>query len=122
MTFRRIDVLGIGGASLLFVGLVLQFFLFPAAPYVYLVGAVLVAYVQMVSGSGSSGFVVRHLRRQQLLGAMLLIVAGVMMLIWHHNEWIICLTVAAFLELYTAFRIPHEEEKEKTGGNMPSSR
>jgi len=29
------------------------------------------------------------------------------------NEWIACLTIAAILELYTAFRIPQEEEKEK---------
>lgn len=27
------------------------------------------------------------------------------------NEWIACLTIAAILELYTAFRIPQEEEK-----------
>ena len=120
MRFRRIDVLGFSGAALLFVGLVLQFFLFPAAPFVYLVGAVLVAYVQMVSGSGNASFVVRRLRRQQHLGAMLLIVAGVMMLIWHHNEWILCLTVAAFLELYTAFRIPHEEAKDGSAGGKSS--
>ncbi len=30
----------------------------------------------------------------------------------HGNEWIVCLTVAAILELYTAIRIPQEEAKE----------
>ena len=29
------------------------------------------------------------------------------------NEWIACLTIAAVLELYTAFRIPQEEAKEE---------
>lgn len=29
------------------------------------------------------------------------------------NEWIVCLSIAAVLELYTAFRIPQELEKEK---------
>ena len=35
------------------------------------------------------------------------------MLLWHRNEWIACLSIAAVLELYTAFRIPQEEQKEK---------
>ena len=44
---------------------------------------------------------------------MLLVVAGVMMILWHRNEWVACLSIAAVLELYTAFRIPQEEEREK---------
>ncbi len=121
MRFRRIDVLGFSGAALLFVGLVLQFFLFPAAPFVYLVGAVLVAYVQMVSGSGNASFVVRRLRRQQLLGAMLLIVAGGIVLVWPHNEMIVLLPVSAFFLLFTGFRLSHEEAQDGSAGG-PSSR
>ena len=60
----------------------------------------------------SDGIIIRRLRRQQLLGAMLLVLTGVIMLLWKRNEWIVCLTVAAVLELYTAFRIPQEEAKE----------
>jgi drug/metabolite transporter (DMT)-like permease len=56
---------------------------------------------------------VRRLRRQQILGAVLLVFAGVLMFVTRHNEWVLCLTVAAILELYTAFRIPSELEKEK---------
>ena len=41
------------------------------------------------------------------------IVAGVLMLVTHNNEWVLCLTIAAIIELYTAFRIPNELEKEK---------
>ena len=44
---------------------------------------------------------------------MLLVFTGVLMLLWHRNEWIACLSIAAVLELYTAFRIPQEEQKEK---------
>ena len=51
--------------------------------------------------------------RQQIIGATLLVVAGVMMILWKRNEWVVCLTIAAVLEMYTAFRIPQEEEKEK---------
>lgn len=72
----------------------------------------LVAYVQLVSDYKGKNIIIRRLRRQQLLGAMLLVLTGVIMLLWKRNEWIVCLTVAAVLELYTAFRIPQEEAKE----------
>ena len=39
---------------------------------------------------------------------------GAFMFTTRGNEWIACLTVAAILELYTAFRIPQEEEKERS--------
>ena len=70
------------------------------------------AYVQLVSDYKGKNIIIRRLRRQQLLGAMLLVLTGVIMLLWKRNEWIVCLTVAAVLELYTAFRIPQEEAKE----------
>ena len=31
----------------------------------------------------------------------------------HGNEWIVSLTIAAILELYTSVRIPQEEAKEQ---------
>ena len=56
--------------------------------------------------------VVRRLRRQQILGAVLLVFTGVLMFVTKHNEWVLSLTIAAILELYTAYRIPSELEKE----------
>lgn len=106
------DKLAVVGAIVLFVGLALQFVKLAWAPYVYLAGACLFAYVQLVSGYKGKNIIIRRLRRQQLLGAMLLVLTGVIMLLWKRNEWIVCLTVAAVLELYTAFRIPQEEAKE----------
>ena len=47
-------------------------------------------------------------------GALALILTGAFMFTTRGNEWIACLTIAAILELYTAFRIPQEEEKEKS--------
>lgn len=113
MDSKRNDQLAVGGAVVLFVGLVLQFMKLEWAPYVYLVGACLFAYVQLVSDYKGSNVVIHRLRRQQLLGAMLLVLTGVVMLLWKRNEWIVCLTISAVLELYTAFRIPQEEAKEK---------
>lgn len=103
----------IAGGVLLLLGAVLQITRLVWAPYVYLIGAVLFAYVQVKSRYEGRNIVIRRLRRQQLIGVALLIVAGVMMLLWHRNEWIACLSVAAVLQLYTAFRIPQEEEREK---------
>lgn len=106
------DKLTAVGAVVLFIGLVLQFVKLEWAPYIYLLGACLFAYVQLISEYKGSNVVIRRLRRQQILGAMLLVLTGVVMLLWKRNEWIVCLTVSAVLELYTAFRIPQEEAKE----------
>ena len=101
------------GAAVLFAGLVLQFFRWEFAPYVYMAGAAAFSYVQAMNGYKGNNIVIKRLYRQQLIGAILLVLTGVVMILFHRNEWIVCLTIAAFLELYTAFRIPQEEVKEK---------
>lgn len=83
------------------------------SPYLYTVGAVLFAIAQLISRYEGNNLVIRRLRRQQIFGALLLLVTSVCMFTLHRNEWIVCLTIAAILELYTAFRIPAEMEKEK---------
>jgi drug/metabolite transporter (DMT)-like permease len=73
----------------------------------------LFAYVQVMSRYEGKNLIIRRLRRQQILAAVLLVFTGVLMFVTRHNEWVLCLTIAAILELYTAFRIPSELEKEK---------
>ena len=109
------NVISLLGSVLLFIGLILQFVKYEFSPYIYLVGAVAVAWIQLKYGYEGKNIVIRRLRKQQLIGAMLLIMTGVLMIVWHRNEWVICLTISAVLQLYTAFRIPQEEEKEKRG-------
>lgn len=101
------------GAVALLLGAALQITQLAWAPYLYLIGAIMFAYVQVMSGYEGKNIIIRCLRRQQIIGATLLVVAGVMMILWKRNEWVVCLTIAAVLEMYTAFRIPQEEEKEK---------
>ena len=101
------------GAVLLLVGAMLQITRWELSPVIYTLGAVMFAYVQVMSRYEGKNLIVRRLRRQQILGAVLLVFAGVLMFVTRHNEWLLCLTVAAILELYTAFRIPSELEKEK---------
>ena len=76
------------------------------APYIYTVGAGFIALAQVNTP-------IKGLRIQQIFGALALILTGAFMFTTRGNEWIACLTIAAILELYTAFRIPQEEEKEK---------
>ena len=102
------------GAILLLLGAMLQITRWELSPVIYTIGAVLFAYVQVMDGYQGQNLIIRRFRRQQILGAVLLVFTGVLMFVMKRNEWIVCLTIAAILELYTAFRIPAEMEKEKT--------
>ena len=107
------QVIQVLGAVLLLVGAMLQITCWEVSPYLYTIGAVMFAYVQVVvCRYEGKNLIVRRLRRQQILGAVLLVFAGVLMFITRHNEWVLCLSAAAVLQLYTAFRIPSELEKE----------
>lgn len=102
------------GAVLLLVGAMLQITRWELSPILYTVGAVLFAYVQVVQGQyDGKNLIIRRLRRQQIIGAALLVFTGVLMFTCKRNEWIVCLTIAAVLQLYTAYRIPSEMEKGK---------
>ena len=100
------------GAVLLLAGAMLQITRWEMAPILYTIGAILFAYVQVMSRYEGKNLIVRRLRRQQIIGAILLVFAGVLMFVTRHNEWVLCLSAAAVIQLYTAFRIPSELEKE----------
>ena len=100
------------GAILLLIGAMLQITRWELSPYIYTLGAVLFAYVQAMSRYEGKNLIIRRLRRQQILGAVLLVFAGVLMFVTRHNEWVLCLSAAAVIQLYTAYRIPSELEKE----------
>lgn len=106
-------VVQVVGAVLLLIGAMLQITRWELSPYIYTIGAVMFAYVQIMSRYEGKNLIVRRLRRQQVLGSVLLVFAGVLMFVTRHNEWVLCLSAAAVLQLYTAFRIPSELEKEK---------
>ena len=101
------------GAPLLLVGAMLQITESEFSPFIYTLGAVLFAYAQVMCRYEGKNLIIRRLRRQQILASVLFVFTGVLMFVTKHNEWILCLTIAAVLELYTAFRIPSELEKEK---------
>ena len=101
------------GAVMVLFGAALTITRWTLSPYIYTIGATLVALAQINSPSRSNSPVVKRLRRQQIFGALLLVLTGAFMLFTHGNEWIVSLTIAAVLELYTSFRIPQEEAKDE---------
>ena len=61
------------GAVLLLVGAMLQITRWEVSPYLYTLGAVMFAYVQVMSRYEGKNLIVNRLRRQQILGAVLLV-------------------------------------------------
>lgn len=90
--------------------------------YLYTVGACAFAAMQCVAGYEGQSLVVRRLRGQQVIGALLLVATAVLMAMHtfnfgfaRRNEWMVSLAIACVLELYTSFRIPAELQKEERG-------
>ena len=101
------------GAALLLIGAASRLFLQDIYSYIYMAGAVIFAIAQFLSRPKGKSVALRRLVIQQQLAGILFIAAGVLMFTHTHNEWMVVLTCGALTELYTAFRIPQEEEKEK---------
>ena len=105
-------VLMLAGAAL--------FLLYPLSGTVlFTVGAVVFVPLQLLQRYEGKNFVIRRLRRQQMLGGIAFLCTACCMIMQvgrfgfaRRNEWVVCLTVACILELYTAFRIPAELKKE----------
>ena len=107
------------GAILILIGAILWPTVKTAAIYIYCIGAIMFASMQYLQGYEGKNITVRRLRRQQILGATLLMATGLLMIVntmhlgfLYHNEWIVCLAIAAFIECYTAFRIPYALKHE----------
>lgn len=92
------------------------------ADTVFSIGALLFGSMQLLQRYDGPSIVIRRLRRQQILGAFFLMISAALLVMKTRHvgpipirgdEWKVTLIVAAILELYTAFRIPTELEKEK---------
>ena len=83
------------------------------APYMFIIGAITAAIAQIFAQPQVENVTLKRLYRQQMFGALFLVLTGLLMLYSHGNEWIVCLLIAAIIELYTAYRIPQEEKKQQ---------
>ena len=113
MMTRILKLLYYVGAVALLAGIASRMFLPEIYSYIYLSGAVLFALTQFFLRVKHSNFVVHRLVVQQQIAGLLLVASGVLMFTHSSNEWLAIMLCGAFIELYTAFRIPAELEKQK---------
>lgn len=119
MTKIETYLMNLGGVFVL-LGAAAYIFEPVVSTYIYIVGALLFGGIQVKNGYQGPNLIIRRLRRQLIFASLLFILTGVLMITntyhWiycRHNEWVICLTIAAILQLYSTFRIEHELKKEE---------
>lgn len=98
----------IGGGLMLLVGATLMITGWMFAPYIYSMGALMFAAMQLLDNNGKKDYKSKIVRRHQILASVMLMVTGVLMFTERHNGWIVTLTIAAVFELYVAFRSPEQ--------------
>ena len=81
--------------------------------YIYAAGVVVFAITQFILRPRHKSSTVRRLVTQQQIGALFLVGAGVLMFTHNNNEWMAIMLCGALIELYTAYRLPAEIEKQK---------
>ena len=115
------------GATLMAAGAGMSVLGWAVAPYLYCVGALCFASMQMLQRYEGTTFTIKRLRRIMLTSDVLFMLAGVLMLTngqnvlgldhityieYVYNKWIIVLLIAAILQLYSLHRLEKELAKE----------
>ncbi len=111
MKMRIINILYYVGALTMLSALCIRFFFIGMFPYVYIAGAILFAITRFLLRPKVEAAVLKRLILQQQLAGLLFVASAVLCFTHARNEWIVLLSIAAVLELYTAFRIPQEYNK-----------
>jgi fatty acid desaturase len=98
-----------------------------SATYIYALGALGFASMQLLQRYEGTNFTIRRLRRMQMLSDVLFLVAALLMFAnrgnifglsyityieYVYNKWVIVLLIAAMLQLYSMHRLGSELEKE----------
>lgn len=116
------------GGLLMVIGAGSSLLMWRWAPYVFAVGALGFASMQMLQRYEGPNVTIRRLRRMMLLSDVLFLVAALLMFAnqgnyfglshinyvqYIYNKWVIVLLIAAILQLYSSHRIGHELQKEQ---------
>lgn len=109
---KELNILFMCGMVFALIGAAVYITHWEYAPYMFIIGAITAAIAQIFAQPHVENVTLKRLYRQQMFGALFLVLTGLLMLYSHGNEWIVCLFIAAILELYTAYRIPQEEKKQ----------
>jgi hypothetical protein len=75
------------------------------APYLFAIGAAGIAVCHLTAPVKHLSLRFRRLQIFNVIAGLLMVIASVFMF-KHQNEWILCLTIAAILQLYTTFVHP----------------
>ena len=121
------SIVFVAGAVLMVVGAGVSLLQWVLAPYIYAVGAVGFATMQMMQVYEGNNVTICRLRRIMLLSDLLFLVTAVLMFAsqgnpfgisqityvqYVYNKWVGTLLLAAILQLYVTHRIDHELAKE----------
>ena len=93
---------------LLLLGAVLYMWYPEVASYLFAVGAAGYTLVQLTIRNTDMNFRQKRLHRFNIFSGMLCIAASALMFN-DRKEWLVCLTIAVILQLYTAFVMPKAE-------------
>ena len=116
------------GGLLMVIGAGSSLLMWRWAPYLFAVGALGFASMQMLQRYEGKDVTIRRLRRMMLLSDVLFLVAALLMFAnqgnvfglshityvqYIYNKWVVVLLIAAILQLYSSHRIGHELQKEQ---------
>lgn len=128
---RLIESFTTVGGILLIAGAAVYITGWDYAPYFYLAGSLMFASGQFADRYTGTDRIVKRLRRQQVLGAVFLLLTAALMFseplhnrlladmnmggklhtfllsLTRRNNWILSLSIGAVFELYSAFRLDH---------------
>ena len=117
----------VAGALLMVAGAALSLFGWSGYPYLYCIGAVCYASMQLQQRYEGTNPTIRRLRRLMILSDFLIMLAGQMMfagrgnvfglsqldyLQYVYHKWVVVLLIAAVIQLYVVHRIDYELKKE----------
>ena len=101
-------ILFVVSACLVFAGAALYLTQWTVAPYLFAVGPAGIAVNYQTTPVGDMDFRDRRLHRFNVMAGFLMVVASGFQFNGR-KEWVICLLIAAILQLYTAFVSPKKE-------------
>ena len=117
----------LAGALLMVIGAGASLLAWKGAPYVFAVGALAFASMQLLQRYEGNNFVIRRLRRMMILSDVLFLLSALLMfasmgnvfglshidyITYIYNKWVLTLLIAAILQLYSTHRIDSELAKE----------
>ena len=112
MNQKSRTILFIVSALLLLTGTVLYITEWTLSPYLFAVGAAGLALGYATEPNKETDVRKRRLQRYNLIAGVLMIAAS-MLMFNDRNEWMLCLSIAAILQLYVAFVYPKDDKESK---------